>query len=104
MLVSDLSYRDAIVANCQLIVPESELKWLELRPTRDEYRFEKADAIVDFARQNGIEVRGHTLAWYGAMPAWTEEIATAPRPSVNWSTISKRLCPDIAARSRPGTW
>ena len=75
-LVSDLSYRDAIVANCQLIVPESELKWLELRPKRDEYRFEKADAIMDFARQNGIELRGHTLAWYGAMPAWTEAIAS----------------------------
>ena len=65
-LLSDLPYRDAIVANCQLMVPESELKWLELRPTRDEYRFEKADAIVDFARQtiafrkNGREFRfGH---------------------------------------------
>ncbi|MBU6461942.1 MAG: endo-1,4-beta-xylanase [Bradyrhizobium sp.] len=75
-LVSDLSYRDAIVSNCQLIVPESELKWLELRPTRNEYRFEKSDMIVDFARQNRLQVRGHTLAWYGAMPAWTEEIST----------------------------
>ena len=75
-LFSDPSYRDAIVANCQMVVPESELKWLELRPTRGEYRFEKADAIMDFARQNGIEVRGHTLAWYGAMPAWTDAIAS----------------------------
>jgi endo-1,4-beta-xylanase len=75
-LESDPTYRAAIIANCQLIVPESELKWLELRPTRGEYRFEKADAIMDFARQNAIEVRGHTLAWYGAMPDWTEEIAT----------------------------
>ncbi|WP_146688335.1 endo-1,4-beta-xylanase [Bradyrhizobium canariense] len=74
-LVSDLPYRDAIIANCQMIVPESELKWAELRPTRGEFRFEKADSFVDFGRQNGIKVRGHTLAWYGAMPAWTEEIA-----------------------------
>jgi endo-1,4-beta-xylanase len=75
-LASDGSYRDAIVANCQMVVPESELKWLELRPTRDEYRFEKADAIIDFARQNTIEVRGHTLAWYGALPSWTDEISS----------------------------
>ena len=75
-LVSDLSYRDAIIANCQIIVPESELKWLELRPTRGEYRFEKADMLVDFARQNRLELRGHTLAWYGAMPAWTNEIGS----------------------------
>jgi endo-1,4-beta-xylanase len=75
-LVSDLSYRDAIVANCQMIVPESELKWQELRPARDQYQFEKADMMVDFARQNRLEIRGHTLAWYGAMPAWTEAIST----------------------------
>src|ERR1700722_10018320 len=76
MLVSDLSYRDAIIANCQLIVPESELKWLELRPTRGEYRFEKADMLVDFARQNRLEMRGHTLAWYGALPPWTDQISS----------------------------
>ena len=75
-LASDPSYRAAMIANCQIIVPESELKWLELRPTRGEYRFEKADAIVDFARQNSIEVRGHTLAWYGALPAWTDAIGS----------------------------
>jgi endo-1,4-beta-xylanase len=74
-LLSDLSYRDAIVSNCRLIVPESELKWQELRPARDQYRFEKADMMVDFARQNRLEIRGHTLAWYGAMPAWTEVIS-----------------------------
>jgi endo-1,4-beta-xylanase len=76
MLATDLPYRNAVIANCQMVVPESELKWLELRPTRDEYRFERADAIIDFARQNSIEVRGHTLAWYGALPPWTETIAT----------------------------
>src|ERR1700735_1167101 len=48
-LASDLPYRDAVIANCQMVVPESELKWLELRPTQNEYRFEKADAIIDFA-------------------------------------------------------
>jgi endo-1,4-beta-xylanase len=75
-LLSDLSYRDAIVANCQMIVPESELKWQDLRPARDQYQFDKADMMVDFARQNRLEIRGHTLAWYGAMPAWTETIST----------------------------
>jgi endo-1,4-beta-xylanase len=73
-LESDGAYRAAIIANCQLIVPEGELKWPMLRPTRSEYRFEKADALIDFARQNNIEVRGHTLAWFGGMPEWTKAI------------------------------
>ncbi len=123
-LVSDLSYRDAIVANCQMIVPESELKWLELRPTRNEFRFDSSDAIVDFGRQNNIEVRGHTLAWYGALPAWTEEIATsaeAQRELVDhietvvsryrgaipsWDVVNEPLAewPKDATSLRPSIW
>jgi endo-1,4-beta-xylanase len=123
-LASDPSYRAAIVANCQMIVPESELKWLELRPTRDQYRFEKADAIIDFARQNGLAVRGHTLAWYGALPAWTNAIgsrAEAERELVDhietvvsryrgaipsWDVVNEPLAewPEDESSLRPSIW
>jgi endo-1,4-beta-xylanase len=123
-LVSDLPYRDAILANCQMIVPESELKWAELRPTRGEFRFEKADAIVDFGRQNGIKVRGHTLAWYGAMPEWTEQIADRAEAEreltghietvvsryrgqiPSWDVINEPLAewPDNESSFRPSIW
>jgi endo-1,4-beta-xylanase len=123
-LASDLPYRNAVIANCQLVVPESELKWLELRPTPKEYRFERADAIVDFARQNAIEVRGHTLAWYGALPSWTEGIATraeAERELVDhiatvvsryrgaipsWDVINEPLAewPESPSSLRPSIW
>jgi endo-1,4-beta-xylanase len=123
-LAADPSYRDAVIANCQMVVPESELKWLELRPARDEYRFEKADAIIDFARQNAIEVRGHTLAWYGALPPWTESIATradAERELIDhietvvsryrgaipsWDVINEPLVdwPQNASSLRPSIW
>jgi endo-1,4-beta-xylanase len=75
-LSSDPVYREAIIANCQLIVPEGEMKWPDIHPARDQYRFEKADALVDFARQNNIGIRGHTLAWYGGMPQWTDSIGS----------------------------
>ena len=123
-LRSDPPYRAAIIANCQMIVPESELKWLELRPARDEYRFEKADAIIDFARQNGLEVRGHTLAWYGALPAWTNAIesrAEAERELVDhietvvsryrgaipsWDVVNEPLAewPEDESSLRPSIW
>ena len=124
VLASDLPYRDAVIANCQMVVPESELKWLELRPTPNEYRFEKADAIVDFARQNAIEVRGHTLAWYGALPPWTEAIATRAEAEreltdhietvvsryrgaiPSWDVINEPLVdwPEDASSLRPSIW
>lgn len=75
-LASDPTYRQAIVDNCQMIVAEGEMKWADIHPVRGEYRFEKADAIAAFARQNGMTVRGHTLAWYGALPDWTNAIAS----------------------------
>ena len=123
-LAADASYRDAVIANCQMVVPESELKWLELRPTPNEYRFERADAIIDFARQNSIEVRGHTLAWYGALPKWTEEIATradAERELTDhietvvsrykgaipsWDVVNEPLVdwPESASSLRPSIW
>ncbi len=123
-LESDPSYRAAIIANCQLIVPESELKWQELRPSRGDYRFEKADAIMDFARQNAIEVRGHTLAWYGAMPAWTEEISSRAEAEreltdhietvvsryrgviLSWDVVNEPLAewPDNGSSFRPSIW
>src|SRR6201995_1064759 len=63
-LAADAAYREAIVANCDIIVPEGEMKWPDVHPARDRFDFANADALVDFARQNRIEIRGHTLAWY----------------------------------------
>jgi endo-1,4-beta-xylanase len=123
-LESDSTYREAIIANCQLVVAEGEMKWADIRPTRGEYRFEKADAIIDFARQNRLEVRGHTLAWYGGLPKWTDEIssrAEAERELVDhiktvvsryrgvipsWDVVNEPLVdfPKDATSLRPCVW
>ena len=123
-LVSDPSYRAAVIANCQMIVPEGEMKWPDIHPARGEYRFEKADALVDFARQNKIGIRGHTLAWYGALPAWTAAIgsrAEAQRELVDhietvvsryrgsilsWDVVNEPLAdwPADATSLRPSVW
>jgi endo-1,4-beta-xylanase len=123
-LAHDMAYRAAIVANCDMIVPEGEMKWPDVHPARDEYRFEKADALVDFARQNRKEIRGHTLAWYGGMPAWTNEISGRAeaedqltshietivaryRGSIfSWDVVNEPLVdwPEDATSLRPSVW
>ncbi|WP_315833831.1 endo-1,4-beta-xylanase [Bradyrhizobium prioriisuperbiae] len=76
-LQDDPAYRAAVATYCQVIVPESEMKWDDLHRNRGEYHFENADRIADFARQHHLALRGHTLAWYGAMPEWVNTISTA---------------------------
>lgn len=123
-LTSDASYRAAVIANCQIVVPEGEMKWPDIHPARGEYRFEKADVLMDFARQNNIEVRGHTLAWYGGMPAWTAAIGSrveAERELVghietvvsryrgaipSWDVVNEPLVdwPEDESSLRPSIW
>jgi endo-1,4-beta-xylanase len=123
-LATDVAYREAIVANCDIIVPEGEMKWPDVHPARDRFDFEKADALVDFAREHKIEIRGHTLAWYGGMPDWTNEIASRAEAEgelvghietvvsryrgdiVSWDVVNEPLIdwPEDANSLRPSIW
>lgn len=76
VLANDPAYRQAVIDYCQIIVGEGATKWSELRPDRETFFFDEADGLLKFAEDHGMEMRGHTLAWYGAMPEWTEAIAS----------------------------
>jgi endo-1,4-beta-xylanase len=76
-LQQELDYRTTILNNCQELTPEGDLVWAHLRPTRDQFNFDFADRIMAFCEANEMTMRGHTLAWYGAMPDWTKEISSA---------------------------
>ncbi|MDQ0559776.1 endo-1,4-beta-xylanase [Rhizobium mesoamericanum] len=77
LLATEFDYRAAIADYCQLVVGEGGLKWFDLRPSQDQFVFDQPDRLIAFADQNGIKMRGHTLAWYGAMPEWTQTIGSA---------------------------
>lgn len=100
------------------------MKWPMIYPNRGEYRFEKADALVDFARQNKIGIRGHTLAWFGGMPAWTaaidgrvgatlalvdhiDTVVSRYRGAIpSWDVVNEPLVdwPEDATSLRPSIW
>ncbi|GIG40611.1 endo-1,4-beta-xylanase [Cellulomonas phragmiteti] len=67
---TDEPYRDVIAEQFSSVTHENQLKWEFLRPTREEFRFEGADAVIDFAEQHGQQVRGHTLLWHSQNPGW----------------------------------
>jgi endo-1,4-beta-xylanase len=70
-------YRRALETYCEQVTPEGGLLWADLRPTRDQFKFDTADTVIEFAQANAMTVRGHTLVWYGAMPDWTKDIRAA---------------------------
>lgn len=52
------------------LTAENDMKWQSVHPAPGNYRFEAADAYVEFARKNDMAVIGHTLVWHSQTPAW----------------------------------
>jgi endo-1,4-beta-xylanase len=69
-LTQDAAFAALVSRECGMVVPENDLKWTALRPTASSFSFDRADAVMQFATEHGIKVRGHTLVWHEALPAW----------------------------------
>jgi endo-1,4-beta-xylanase len=70
LLAEDEAYRNLLIEQCSIVVAENAMKWGPLRPTIDTYNFTDADALVAFAEQHGMKVRGHNLCWHRQLPTW----------------------------------
>ena len=69
-ILNDPAFAAAVVADCALVVPTVEMKWGFVERRKGVLDFSAADAIVAFARDNGLAVRGHTAVWYVNLPPW----------------------------------
>ncbi|MCR4914299.1 MAG: endo-1,4-beta-xylanase, partial [Prevotella sp.] len=49
---------------------ENDMKPQPTEPKEGEFNWENADRIADFARQNGIKLRGHCLMWHSQIGEW----------------------------------
>ncbi|MDZ7835645.1 MAG: endo-1,4-beta-xylanase [Alkalibacterium sp.] len=66
------------------LTPENHMKPEELQPKEGEFTFETADKIVDFAKENDMELRGHTFS-LGITRRRSGCLKTATRkPAVKW--------------------
>jgi endo-1,4-beta-xylanase len=77
---------------CGIMVCENEMKWAVVRPDPKEYTFYQADRIVDWARDNNMLVRGHTLLFNQTQyfPKWLVNYDFGTRPA----TEAERLLRD----------
>ena len=75
-------YAALLERDCNVLVPENELKWQAIRPTASTYDFSRADDMRDYARAQNMELRGHTLLWYvqERFPGWLSSYDFGPNP------------------------
>ncbi len=73
-LQQEADLTDALAGECAAIVPEWEMKWGAMETRRGRPQYYRCDAFADFARQNGVWIRGHTVLWHRNLPAWVEEV------------------------------
>ncbi len=52
------------------ITPENAMKPGSIQPSEGEFRWEGADRLVQYARENGKAVHGHTLVWHQQAAEW----------------------------------
>lgn len=69
-LLDEPQYAKTLKENYNFITPENRMKWGFIHPKKDIFDFKGADKIVDFALENDMKVRGHTLVWHIENPSW----------------------------------
>ena len=78
LLTSEPAYAETVATEFNSVTPENALKWNAVHPEPDTWTFEEADAIVDFAAEHDVAVKGHNLVWaqelVDSTPDWVEEI------------------------------
>lgn len=90
--ITNPRYAGLLERECELLVPENQLKWQWVRRSPDKFDFRAFDAIADYATTHGFRLRGHTLFWTPTKwyPKWLAEMDFGRRPSA----IAEKLLVD----------
>lgn len=68
--LQDSATRSFLLQHFNSLTAENVMKMEPIHPAADRYHWGGADAIVQFATENGLKVRGHTLCWHNQAPKW----------------------------------
>lgn len=61
---------DLVKQQFNAVTAENVMKWEIIEPVEGQFNFAAADAMIDYAEANNINVIGHVLLWHEQTPAW----------------------------------
>lgn len=75
--ISNQTYTDTCKKYFFQAVDEAAFEWVSCERSRDNVSFSGADHVVNWAKENGLSMRGHALAWGvgGDVPNWQESLS-----------------------------
>ncbi len=73
--LGDSAYTTIAAREFNMVTCENEMKIDATEPNQNQFSFGNADRIYDWAVQNGMKVRGHTLAWHSQQPGWMQSLS-----------------------------
>lgn len=78
----------SVIRQCNILVPEYHGQWSAVEWRRGDPWYGNYDAIVDFARDHGQMVRGHSLIWEQMTPDWARREMIDRR---DWKTVERHF-------------
>ncbi|MBO3089212.1 endo-1,4-beta-xylanase [Cellulomonas dongxiuzhuiae] len=72
--LSDSTYATIANREFNMITAENEMKMDATEPNQNQFNYSQGDRILQWAQQNGKQVRGHALAWYSQQPGWMQRM------------------------------
>ena len=82
-LIGTAGYARTLGQQMNVVVAENAMKFAATEPGPYQYNFCQGDQVVRFAESNGMKVRGHTLVWQQALPAWLTTGKYSPADASN---------------------
>ncbi|TYQ12695.1 UNVERIFIED_CONTAM: GH35 family endo-1,4-beta-xylanase [Acetivibrio alkalicellulosi] len=78
------------------VTPENSTKWGSVEGNRGTYNWNQADMAYNFAKQNGMPFRFHTLVWGNQEPRWVSSLSAEQQRSavLAWINAAARKYPD----------
>lgn len=71
------TYENTHKSQFNIVVAENEMKFDATEPKRNSFNFSKGDKLMAYAAVNGMQVRGHALAWHSQVPQWVPDLAAS---------------------------